>query len=543
MVVQHNLSAANTARQLKTVTGKQTKSAEKLSSGYRINRAADDAAGLSISEKMRWQIRGLDQGTSNAQDGVSVCQVADGALAEVSEMLHRITELSVQASNDTNTDSDRQAIQKEIHELLQEIDRIGDTTEYNTQPLFHGGNVTATGGTTAGSSPVKVNTVSGLSDFGDINRFNMLESSFWLSASGDSVTLRSDMAPGAYYNPKTAVTTTWKDAGLTVIDDTVKAGIYRLKIGDSSSLYTEMVVNVEKDISLSEFNQAMDGGKLGHTYTFGENGTGFGNIDGAGTSYLQIGDAVKFIRDMNLDWGNPPKDSFDVVLHRDADGKIYGELPNGVRLTEAEKPVNSDREVLQIGRWGNGDEPYYSLKLYFDDSQYDLDSVRSGVTVSIGDRPGGGRKVKLTSFTPAATSGADSLTAPKQWWIQSGERNGNGMFLTIDKMNTRQLGIYGADVSTRDGAQKALTQAQTALERVSKSRSSIGAQQNRLEHTIRNDENMAENAQTAESRIRDTDMASEMVENATANILRQVGESILTQNNQSKNHVLELLTQ
>lgn len=146
MVVQHNLSAANTNRQLQVNTGAQAKSAEKLSSGYRINCAADDAAGLSISEKLRHQIRGLTQGVSNTEDGVSVCQVADGALAEVTDMLHRITELSVQAANDTNTDSDRQAIQKEIDELTQEIDRIGETTEFNTMPIFQGGNVTNVGG-------------------------------------------------------------------------------------------------------------------------------------------------------------------------------------------------------------------------------------------------------------------------------------------------------------------------------------------------------------------------------------------------------------
>ena len=136
MVVQHNLTAANTGRQLKLNTGEQAKAMEKLSSGYRINRAADDAAGLTISEKMRHQIRGLERGATNSQEGVSLCQVADGALAEVSEILHRITELFVQAANDTNTDGDRRAIQKEIHQLLQEIDRIGETTEYNTQPVF-----------------------------------------------------------------------------------------------------------------------------------------------------------------------------------------------------------------------------------------------------------------------------------------------------------------------------------------------------------------------------------------------------------------------
>ncbi len=137
-IVAHNLQGMFTDRQLGLVAGRKEKSAEKLSSGYRINRSADDAAGLAISEKMRRQIKGLTQGTANAQDGISMCQIADGALAEVHEMLNRITELSVQSANDTNNAEDRQAIQQEVGELLKEIDRVCDTTTFNEQPIFQG---------------------------------------------------------------------------------------------------------------------------------------------------------------------------------------------------------------------------------------------------------------------------------------------------------------------------------------------------------------------------------------------------------------------
>lgn len=135
-IVAHNMLAMNASRQYKIITKSKAKSTEKLSSGYKINRAADDAAGLSISENMRRQIRGLNQGTNNTQDGISVCQVADGALAEVDEMLHRITELSVQSANGTNTDKDREVIQDEISQILREIDRISNTTEFNTRKIF-----------------------------------------------------------------------------------------------------------------------------------------------------------------------------------------------------------------------------------------------------------------------------------------------------------------------------------------------------------------------------------------------------------------------
>ena len=136
MVISHNLSAMNAQRQYSLVTGTRKKTSEKLASGYRINRAADDAAGLSISEKMRKQIRGLDQGAENIQDGVSLLQVADGALSEIHAMLDRMVELSVKAANGTNSESDRQAIQDEIREITTEIDRIGSTTKFNEERVF-----------------------------------------------------------------------------------------------------------------------------------------------------------------------------------------------------------------------------------------------------------------------------------------------------------------------------------------------------------------------------------------------------------------------
>ncbi|GLI86079.1 flagellin [Rossellomorea marisflavi] len=140
MRINHNIAALNTHRQLNSATNAQSKSMEKLSSGMRINRAGDDAAGLAISEKMRGQIRGLDQASKNAQDGISLIQTAEGALNETHDILQRMRELAVQSSNDTNTDDDRLEIQKEINELVDEIDRIGDDTEFNTQKLLDGTN-------------------------------------------------------------------------------------------------------------------------------------------------------------------------------------------------------------------------------------------------------------------------------------------------------------------------------------------------------------------------------------------------------------------
>ncbi|RGS25931.1 flagellin N-terminal helical domain-containing protein, partial [Lachnospira eligens] len=138
MVVQHNLSAMNTNRQMGVVTSALQKSTEKLSSGYKINRAGDDAAGLSISEKMRSQIRGLNKASDNAQDGISLIQVAEGALNETHSILQRMNELATQAANDTNTSTDRTAIKAEIDQLTSEINRIQSTTQFNTQNLLDG---------------------------------------------------------------------------------------------------------------------------------------------------------------------------------------------------------------------------------------------------------------------------------------------------------------------------------------------------------------------------------------------------------------------
>ncbi|MCR4923519.1 MAG: hypothetical protein K5931_05865, partial [Lachnospiraceae bacterium] len=142
MIIQHNLSAMNAQRQFNICDSRKAKSTEKLSSGYKINRAADDAAGLTISENMRRMVRGLNQGADNTEEGISICQIADGALAEVNDMLHRMTELSIKAANGTNTDAERIAIQEEIDSLRVEIDRISTSTEYNTRPIFNDKNGT-----------------------------------------------------------------------------------------------------------------------------------------------------------------------------------------------------------------------------------------------------------------------------------------------------------------------------------------------------------------------------------------------------------------
>lgn len=378
-----------------------------------------------------------------------------------------------------------------------------------------------------------------------------MDSTYKLSCSGDTVTLSTDAIPYKYgTNHGGSVSDTWENAGLTIENGMVKAGMYTLTIGDTSSMFASMVVNVEKDISLAEFNQTMDGGEFTYKVIYASNNgcTGYGSFAGMGSfstvgirpASLQMGDWAYLVESLNLDW-TAPNNSFKIVLYRDDDGKICGRLPDGTILTEDEKPIGASGETLQIGLWKTDGKPYYSLRLRFDISQYDLDKMESGFEFCIYESERESSALSFTGFTPASTSTAGSLSAPKQWWIQSGDTEGNGFFIEFDKMNTHVLGIRNLDVSTHDGAQAAISASQKALNIVSEMRSKIGAQQNRLEYAASNSRNMVENAQNAESRIRDTDMAEEMVANATANILVQAGQSVLAQNNHKAEGVLELL--
>ena len=359
MVVQHNLQAMNANRMLNVTTGAQSKSTEKLSSGYKINRAADDAAGLSISEKMRKQIRGLDQASSNAQDGVSAVQTAEGALTEVHSMLQRMNELAVQASNGTNSESDRKAIQDEVDQLVTEIDRVAETTKFNETYLLKG------------------------------------------------------------------------DDSKAAVQDTV------YKKYDISSLKSV----ISESSKLSEKND-FDSltGKFTMNFTALKNAiTNSGAITGTATN-----------------------DGADIAI----------------TSTNAQKQTFTKAAALDI-------------------------SIHVG---------------------------ADSTA-------------NNKITLSIESMSSAGLHLTGLTVAGADAsnATSSINQIADAIQLVSDQRSKLGAVQNRLEHTIDNLDNVVENTTAAESRIRDTDMAEEMVNYSKNNILAQAGQSMLAQANQSTQGVLSLL--
>ena len=390
MVVQHNLQAMNSNRMLGITTSSQSKVTEKLSSGYKINRAADDAAGLSISEKMRKQIRGLDQASANAQDGISSVQTAEGALGEVHDMLQRMNELAVQAANGTNSTSDRTAIQNEIKQLTTEIDRVAETTKFNETYLLKGD----------------------------------------VKGSTKTITLKPH------------------DAGL------------KGSMGKVDMTGTKPTVKFTVP-ELKESDTIMIGGKQ---YT------------------------IKTVENKDLDEIPATKAYTLMKAELEKANQIGAENPANVVVTPT-------ANVFEI------------------------------------------------------TLGTHTVAKPLAFNLHVGADADmtNKISVNIETMNSAYLGIKdlnvvdNKDVSPGAQATYAIDAIADAIQKVSDQRSALGAVQNRLEHTIKNLDNVVENTTAAESQIRDTDMASTMVEYTKNNILMQAGQSMLAQANQSTQGVMSLL--
>ena len=460
MVVQHNLQAMNANRMLNITTGSQSKSAEKLSSGYRINRAADDAAGLSISEKMRKQIRGLDQASTNAEDGVSAVQTAEGALTEVHSMLQRMNELAVQASNGTNSQTDRDAIQSEIDQLTTEIDRVAETTKFNESYLLKGdadgntknvymkGHDAGLKGTlTDGATTATFKVAAGALDAGKS-----------VTIGGKEYTIGATVADG-----KTLLGNTYDGSKTAKIDGTE---------------YT-LIADTEAEDATHKKKATIEGMvKAGATV----------EVDGKSLT----------IMDANAD-GVDKSDS-SVITAAKAISLMNTELLSANNIGAADTAATM------------GTAPTYTSA--------------DGATFTI--NKGFATVADKLNFNLHVGSDADMT---------------NKINVNIETMNSSYLGIKGLNVADDTGvaATYAVDAIADALQKVSDQRSSLGAVQNRLEHTIANLDNVVENTTSAESRIRDVDMAEEMVEYSKNNILAQAGQSMLAQANQATQGVLSLL--
>ncbi len=465
MVVQHNMQAANANRMLNITTSAQSKSTEKLSSGYRINRAADDAAGLSISEKMRKQIRGLNQASSNAEDGVSSVQTAEGALTEVHSMLQRMNELAVQASNGTNSDTDRSAIQDEISQLTTEIDRVAETTKFNETYLLKGGN---------GTKDVYMN--------------------------GHDAGLKGTLTDGA-------TSATFKvAAGALDAGKSVTIGGKDYTIGGSADEAKALITQAATDGAKADTSITIDGA----TYTYKTADKKWYDKDNQ--EVTDIEDKVE--KGSTVKYGS---DSVTVLN----DDKTTGVDDSNSSVISAAKAVElMTNELTAANNIGATKD---AATVEADVAGYTSDD---GIEFTI--NKGTAEVAEKLSFSLHVGSDADMT---------------NKITVDIETMNSSYLGIKGLNVNDDSGiaATYAVDAISDAISKVSSQRSALGAVQNRLEHTIDNLDNVSENTQTAESRIRDTDMASEMVNYSKNNILAQAGQSMLAQANQSTQGVLSLL--
>ena len=485
MVVQHNLQAMNANRMLNVTTGQQAKSTEKLSSGYRINRAADDAAGLTISEKMRKQIRGLDQASTNAQDGVSSVQTAEGALTEVHSMLQRMNELAVQAANGTNAESDRQAIQDEIDQLTTEIDRVAETTKFNEIYLLKGD---SEGGTKTEKLAAHDAGLAGtLVDNGDTATFTAkaLKHGEEINIAGKSYTVDGVTKP----TTNSIAQGTTGAAGVKGTYTFALAGMQADLNGKATFTIDgkDYTIDVAKDDDATAI-----GTKLATALD--------GKIDdGLGTKYAVTNNAGTL--------------TFEA-------GKVGA---NNKAITGAYKPLENGTTVTDI---------YNKMK----DELATASSIGTDTAATVTNNNDG-----TFTITKGSVSVAESLSFNLH--VGADADLTNKINVNIETMNSAYLGIKNLNVTDKTGtaATYAVDAIADAVAKVSSQRSALGAVQNRLEHTIDNLDNVVENTTAAESRIRDTDMAEEMVNYSKNNILAQAGQSMLAQANQSTQGVLSLL--
>lgn len=456
MVVQHNLTAMNSNRMLGLTTASQAKSTEKLSSGYKINRAADDAAGLSISEKMRKQIRGLTQASANAQDGISTVQTAEGALNEVQDMLQRMNELAVKSSNGTNSEDDREYIQNEIDQLTTEINRVSTTTKFNETYLLQG----------EGRQQAKAKNELATISLTGANGTTPVDTNIKVSIAGGNTYTAGKVTVGSVTAEITGGTASIDQSNISgalkkVLDATGATVTFAHKVDGGVDKWT--VDNV--DYTAAQLKEM--------------------GLNASGTNNIEI--TKKFTASSNLPTG----------VSVDAAGAKLAGLSIG---TELNVTLKTDTTANGNGMTVAAYDPTYAPKALSFDLQVGADSSKDNkISVEI-----------------------ESMSA-------------SGLGLLDD---TGRLLVNGKDSKNADAAINTIA---NAIQKVSTQRSALGAVQNRLEHTINNLDNVVENTTSAESQIRDTDMATEMVKYSNNNILAQAGQAMLAQSNQSNQGVLSLL--
>jgi flagellin len=568
MIINHNLMAMNTHRQLSMNQTAASKSMEKLSSGFRINRAGDDAAGLAISEKMRGQIRGLKQAQRNAQDGISLIQTAEGALNETHAILQRMRELATQAATDTNEAQDRDEIQKEINQLTSEINRIGNTTEFNKKTLLNGDfsskYVTSpevvTPGTpvnvekaidqtiAVGEEPITWSNADSASEFEigfagkadngfdwsnlDTNATNTLT----ITKAGNDFTV--DFVGTDDSGPAKTLTI---DAELVSFDPETSTYSYNNQ-GISFSFTSEDVANwADGDFVTLDLSKAATGNSVVGEHTSLAEKVEL-TIDGT------TGDAVATMSPIEV----VQSGSLQTVDKLDIE---WDQATNTFTATSSAGATQVSQVTFSLSA---------GETLNYDNDGISFTFTATGDTTGDGNIKGTFNLKTETVTTTVGGSVTPAVTEDRSMLFQIGANENQSMALDISDMRAASLGLTGTgagytvdknvtngtnneavesglDVSNATNAASAITTIDNAIASVSSERSKLGASQNRLEHTISNLGTSAENLQAAESRIRDLDMAEEIMAFTKNNILQQAATAMLAQANMAPQSVLQLL--
>jgi flagellin len=547
MIINHNLGAMNANRNMSINSANAAKSMEKLSSGLRINKAGDDAAGLAISEKMRGQIRGLDQASANAQDGISMIQTAEGALNETSSILQRMRELSVQSSSGTNTDDDRKAIQSEVGQLKDEIDRIGNTTQFNTKALLNGSQAGATGvsggvNSTTGAVVAKLTQgqmTSGTSLHSDLSGTTLGTDTLtidgqkidvnWntLLSTADQGQIQSDLS-GASASTLGSIKDTLISAINTAIDNSGKNVSHVSGYLDATN---HMVLQSATSGTKSEvtLTTAASATSIGATVLSDTAGAASAAANVGTSTYNGTSVAVGAKFNMNIN-GVPMSVTTTA-------GTTNGTTTMAQAATNMQTDINTaitSANTLSGKTAGQAGFIQAATVTVTDDGRLDISSPSGSATFSDNDGTTTSKDIGLSQAqTQAAGNGGVTF--------QIGANNGQTITFGINDMRTAALGLSGVDVSTAGGASNAITAIDAATKTVSSERAKLGAISNRLDHTIANLGTSSENLTSAESRIRDVDMASEMSNFSKNNILSQAAQAMLAQANQQPQQVLQLL--
>ena len=573
MRINHNIAALNTHRQLNSATTAQSKSMEKLASGLRINKAGDDAAGLAISEKMRGQIRGLDQASKNSQDGISMIATAEGALNETHDILQRMRELATQASNDTNVGVDRNEIQKEINQLTSEINRVGNTTEFNTQSLLKGDgkvnlaetgkatNANLTGGAVTTTEATQTTTLAAAATNGQTAEFT-------LNGQKITITFATNGSADQALDGKSFDVT--GNSATVYLNNTVGG----TTVGNTKDTAAAAIANALKEVIAKndalKGNFSVDGTttgavKVSATKTglaaggAGSIATSSGTITGANSGVASVGvtNAAKATVANVVDFSGVSSNA----LAQDFVGKGFTVGDKQIEFYNADKGAYTGTGIgVNISAAASAAD---MIKAVIDQAGPQVKDVvfstgatgKLSVTAAVGGAAGNSIRV-----TDGGVQEQFKAT------FQVGANKNQSFTIDINDMRSEALGITGKagaagfttsnavtdgtssvnkeaalDVSTHTNASAAIETINKAIEAVSSERSKLGASQNRLEHTINNLNTSSENLTAAESRIRDVDMAKEMMEQTKNSILSQAAQAMLAQANQQPQGVLQLL--